>query len=765
MDELRKGIQELEQERDKIKQETDKLKQETDKIKQEVDKIKQERDEEREKSRKTTLEEYIAAIHNNVFSRFTVQSDPDFQSKGSIPAPTNKVCPTRLEPWSDFISKQRDALTQLHNTISTNDQVYESRLGLAAIGNMAGSRPIADEKSLESFVHSSVEYPVTIIINKLKDAQGVRDIFNLGGGIDFENHEHALSDTNPEVVAQAQSLEAAARNQPPQPLQTPSSARLRPDRICVYRSGQDSMNRSILYICEYKPPHKLTRLQLQFALRSMNVIETVVNRRTTPTEQVPEARFQYFADKLTASALTQTYNYMIQCGLEYSLLTTGEAIVFLKIDWQRPSTLYFHLADPSDEVRVHGRDGYYCTAVSQYLAFSLMVFGPPGAGTPIHTQEERLRAKDAAGHWCVDFTDTHRSIPTDDPASPPRIWSTTAYHPSIDKAVPRSPHLLRPSTLRQRPPQDVPDRHPPRNDTQDGSSECEECPYTPSPQVRSLRSDASHGASQRTRGSKRNPPSRPQTGGRENGDYCTQRCLLGLVNGTPLDERCPNAALHRRVEAGKHHPISHAEFVRLTYDQLETSLDDGVVPLYLEGARGVLFRITLLAYGYTFVGKGTIEVFIPTLQHEEAMYKHLEQNQGLDIPVYLGSVDLRSMNKIYYYDFRVYIVYIVLMSWGGVAIDSSVDMDKVRGCLRAIHNNGVAHRDVRRWNVLSDPRTDRVMVVDFERASLAELAQAVPNERPRDGSTHRPKSRDRAVVQHHMFAEDIENVEFMFSAT
>ncbi|KAI1411447.1 hypothetical protein F5Y13DRAFT_165727 [Hypoxylon sp. FL1857] len=489
------------------------------------------------------------------------------------------------------------------------------------------------------------------------------------------------------------------------------------------------MTRPILYICEYKPPHKLTRPQLRFALRPMNMIETVVNRRTVPTKQVPEARFQYFADKLTASALTQTCNYMIQCGLEYSLLTTGEAIVFLKVDWQRPSTLYFHLADPSDEVRVHERDGYYCTAVSQYLAFSLMVFGPPGAGTPIHTQEERLRAKAAADHWWVDFTDTHRSIPTNDLASPPRTWLTATYHPSIDKAVPRSPYRLR--------------------------------------------SGISHGASQRTpgsRGSKRNPPSRPQTGGRENEDYCTQRCLLGLVKGTPLDEWCPNAALHRRVEAGKHHPISHAEFVRLTYDQLKTSLDDGVVPLYLGGARGVLFRITLLAYGYTFVGKGTIEVFIPTLQREEAVYKHLKQNQGLDIPVYLGSVDLRSMNKIYYYDFRVYIVYIVLMSWGGVAIDSSVDMDKVRGCLRAIHNNGVAHRDVRRWNVLSDPRTGRVMVVDFERASLVKparhpLAQVVPNKRPGDGGRHEPKSRGRTVVQHDMFAEDIAETETMFSAT
>ncbi|KAI0380364.1 hypothetical protein F5Y04DRAFT_271383 [Hypomontagnella monticulosa] len=625
-----------------------------------------------------TLEEYIAGFHDIIFSKFAIQSNPDLQSKGSIPAPTDKICPRHLKQWSDFIPKQRHALANLYEIIPMNEQVYSPRAHLTGMGHIVGSRPIADEKSLESFMHGAVEYPVATIINKLKDMQGVTDKFNLGGGIDFENHPHALK--------------VAARNQPPQ---TPSNGRLRPDQIC--------------------PPHKLTRLQLQSALREMDMMETVVNRQTIPPTQKTEERFKYFADRLTASALTQTYNYMIQCGLEYGLLTTGEAIVFLKVD--------------CEEVKVHEKDGYHCTAVSQYLAFSLMVFGPPGAGTPIHTQDERADAKAGADRWCVDFTSTHRSIPPADSTPPSPTWSAKSYHPSIDKEVPRSPWP------RRRPLQDVLDRHLPRNDTRSESSEDDWCPDTPSLEPRTLRSGVSY----------------------------------GLVNGAPLDERCPNAALHRRAEAGKHHPISYDEFVQLMYNQLETSLDDGVKLLYLGGATGILFRIMLLVYGYTFVGKGTIEGFIPTLQRKEAMYKHLNQNQGLDIPVYLGSMDLRSMNKIYYYDFRVYVVYIVLMSWGGVAIDSSVDIDKVRGCLHAIHNNGVAHRDVRRWNVLSDPRTGQVMIVDFERASFVKLArpplaQVVCNKQPRDGGRHEPKSRGRTVVQHDMFAEDIAKVGVMFSA-
>ena len=43
---------------------------------------------------------------------------------------------------------------------------------------------------------------------------------------------------------------------------------------------------------------------------------------------------------------------MIEGGIEYGLLTMGEEIVFLKIDWADPTILYYHLAEPGpDEVR------------------------------------------------------------------------------------------------------------------------------------------------------------------------------------------------------------------------------------------------------------------------------------------------------------------------------------------------------------------------------------------------------------------------------
>ena len=64
----------------------------------------------------------------------------------------------------------------------------------------------------------------------------------------------------------------------------------------------------------------------------MNVYDEVVNRATVPAKGIDDAAdFQYWAERLTAAAVTQTFHYMIKSGLEYGYVTTGEAFVFLNI--------------------------------------------------------------------------------------------------------------------------------------------------------------------------------------------------------------------------------------------------------------------------------------------------------------------------------------------------------------------------------------------------------------------------------------------------
>lgn len=180
-------------------------------------------------------------------------------------------------------------------------------------------------------------------------------------------------------------------------------------------------------------------------------------------------------------------------------------------------------------------------------------------------------------------------------------------------------------------------------------------------------------------------------------------------------------------------------------EQLHESLDDGIEKLQIGGARGVLFKVTLLAYGYTFISKGTVKAFIKDLEHEAAVYERLRPIQGVRVPVFLGAIDLRPLGKVYYYDHRVYIVHMTFLSWGGYTLSSAeaktVSTQSLRESaicsVRAIHGQGVQHNDIRAPNMLFNQELHGVMLIDFERAKLLEMPRpallpAAPNKRARD---------------------------------
>lgn len=110
------------------------------------------------------------------------------------------------------------------------------------------------------------------------------------------------------------------------------------------------------------------------------------------------------------------------------------------------------------------------------------------------------------------------------------------------------------------------------------------------------------------------------------------------------------------------HSIDQLQFMGLLRDQLSRTLDDGISPLQRGGARSVLFKVTLLAYGYTFVSKGTVRAFVKHLEHEATVYKQLKPLQGTLVPVFLGSLDLRTIGRTYYFDHRVYVIHMTFLS-------------------------------------------------------------------------------------------------------
>lgn len=566
--------------------------------------------------RPTTLDEYLEECHNLVYSRFSV--GPDQTTTGSIHA-YEKFVPKALRRWTDFLGRQNEMMTAIYSSFPTDEPLFDHRAYLSTVGKKVA--PIADEKMLEAFLRTSVEDPVRCIMNELSKSDDFLKEMDIGRGIKFGNHLKAVAEYGFEVAKEHPQQPSASPPRLPSHsefdrLKTPDVVedppRLNADQICTYRYERgDAVQRSLLAISKYKPPHKLTINQLRVGLHDMDIFQDVVRqvKRKRPDD---EKDFQEDAERVTAAAVVQTYHYMIKAGLSYSLLTTGEAVVFLKIDWGQPETLYYHLAEPGAEVAEHSQYRS-CTAVAQYVAFHLLALRDyPKVQV---RQERRLEVARQLKRWSVSFRAAadgatgSDEAPSSSPAFIPKTYS------DADRTVrPRKSLRLNPGLATCKDPGTWPgNRSPEGSDDENGPRA-----QSPTPGKRpGTREPSSRKSRQHTGATGSNPQSGHAGRGtsRYSGksidepqpppvdlEYCTQRCLLSMVKARSADPHCPNVSLHTEGqgpdEEGKvKHAISHYEFQKLLSDQLAASLDDGIKPLNASGARGVMLKVTLLPHG------------------------------------------------------------------------------------------------------------------------------------------------------------------------
>ena len=146
-------------------------------------------------------------------------------------------------------------------------------------------------------------------------------------------------------------------------------------------------------------------------------------------------------------------------------------------------------------------------------------------------------------------------------------------------------------------------------------------------------------------------------------------------------------------------------------------MDNNCQPLGKQGARGALFKISLVSHGYTFVAKGSVEAFVIDLRHEGRAYDRLQSLQGSAIPVCLGNMDLE---KTYFLDVGVKIIHIMLMAWGGVSLyeqtppvpSALLEQEKQRS-MGDIRQLGIFHKDEWLANMLWNESQNRLMLIDF----------------------------------------------------
>ncbi|KAL8730482.1 MAG: hypothetical protein Q9166_004046 [cf. Caloplaca sp. 2 TL-2023] len=649
---------------------------------------------------KVPLPEFLQACHQHLHCPASIQPIKSFTTAGPLSVPKNRYRPDRLVPWDDFPDLTQNTLDQVQSHLQPLQNgpplhLFAPPFFTEQLGELC-VRPLANEMDVRKYENVTVELLVAAIIKELAQVPQARTKYHLADGVIFENEPSSVSATpqTPPSRTESASDESDFEEE---------KDRTRADQYCVRKQG---INNRLIQIVEYKAPHKLTTDTIRTGFRSM-VIEEVLLRQDIPPivhsndeaagkkrkrqvwkseeerTQATEERFQYDADCLVTAVAIQTFHYMIASGLSYSYIATGIAFIFLHINYDEPSTLQYHVSVPDQTIKdlpVH------LTAVGQVLAVCLLASTTDQQRQAVRIQVRKKLSKTP----CYSFDDVLNG-------STPSTVKSDSVHSEYHE---------------------TPRHKKKKHDDEDSDGGQSPTPRTT--RARNKEQQAERSTVQSNTSTSRGQKNQGGHGGPQS-QYCTQKCLLGLMRGNPLDPTCPNAPFHN--SNGSEHLVGATEFPKLVRDQLAGDLDEYCVPLGLSGARGFLFRVTLASHGYVFVAKGTTRRLRSRLLHEGKMYEHLKALQGTAIPVHLGNVNLVHR---YFLDWHP-IKHFLLLSWGGdnagydemstSQIGSRIELE-VERTWRQVWMANVDQGDYRGPNFLWNAEANRVMLIDFERAKF-----------------------------------------------
>jgi hypothetical protein len=699
-------------------------------------------DELRLQTQGTTLPEFLDACHEHLFLGLAIQKDKDSSTKGDPANADRKFRPNKIQEWRDFPEEQMIIWDKIMDTDFVAKRHFTPLLAIKESGKEVRERMLSSELDLGYFLRGTVESRVTSVVKQLFHDPRLRQTFHLNGDVTFENHANTLteskivSDMNslslaPEQPRRSERL-AAKQSDNAKPLASQPPRRDRPsrpraDQFCVYNRGVQEKVPATIF--EYKAAHKFSLAHIKAGLQDMELDRVV---RYQPDEK-PED----ICRRVVAAVITQLFSYMIQCGLEYGSICTGEASIYIRVPTHDPSTAYYYLSVPKEDVGdstgwtgdLDGDNRLHLTSLGQSLAFTLRALQTQPRDTGwISWARSQLQI------WEMKYDDlldeiSEKEIPFSD------------YKPS-----PQSRNdYCRMSPVRTRLKSAVnascyPSHGPLAPDHSDSGDEYD--PNTPSRRPKSSRFP-SQSISRPT------VPTTSQDSSYKgkSRQYCTQRCLRGLLTGGILDKNCPNALDHGMSR----HQLNRMTLIRLLDQQLSSDVltpnsQLGCESLHIHGTRGALFKVTLWSHGYTFVGKGVPVEFIECSKREASIYSRLTVIQGRSVPVVLGNLNLRQP---FSYDGIADMVRFIFMSFVGRTLAKQHEIDQnqliqqAEESLQTIHKLGVLHSDPIPGNMTWDEEGRRVMFIDFERAEVQErrppLEIISPNQKRKRDNTIRDK--------------------------
>lgn len=673
-------------------------------------------------TQQTTLPEFLDACHVHLFLGLSIQQDKDSSTKGDPANADRKLRPEKIREWTSFPAEQALVWEDLMDAEFVTERHFTPLVVLKEYGKETRQRMVSSELDLGYFERQTMESRVSSVVEQLHADPQLRQTFCLNGKITFENHGNTLTDDS-NLAADMDSLTITQNNpRRSQRLAAKSSSagqsaeqgmgvqraaqvrspRPRADQFCVYNNGPDE--KIPAFIVEYKVPHKVSLAHIKAGLQEMNLDEVLRFQEKEPPEDI--------CRRTIAAVITQAFSYMIQGGLEYGYVCTGEAFIFLRVPPEDPETVYYYLSVPEEDVgpttgwvdESSGENRLHLTAIGQVLAFTLRALRVPvrdvtwksWATSRLKTWEMvydvllgEIEEKDIPSSEFKPPTRSRKEYcrvspvktrsrsaaiascnPSRDSASASSDDSGDGYDPDTPSRQPQESRILRP------PPSSAPGRQGPQGSRSQGSSR----------------------------------------------QYCTQECLQGLVKGGDLDLKCPNVSDH----GVDRHRLNRKTLIRkldkqLSNDKLHPDSKLGCESLHVHGTRGALFKITLHSHGYTFVGKGVPVEFVQRARHEELVYSRLTPIQGTSVPIFLGGLPLR---RPFSYDGIAEMVHLMCMGYAGKTLvrqrglDPDQMLQQAANSLQAVHALGVLHSDPIPGNIVWDERNGRVMFIDFERSII-----------------------------------------------
>ncbi|KAL2810711.1 hypothetical protein BDW59DRAFT_168107 [Aspergillus cavernicola] len=356
-----------------------------------------------------TLFRLLDRCHVSLSQAIRVETDATLTTQGDATDPVNRLYPKRIVPWLNFPQLQEQVWEKFDRTAAfTSRPLFPSDTQIDYVVTNIRSSPIYSEASLRNFERDTVDNFVEKVVNALRDDEPLRHEFRIQGRVTFYDRANASENSLENSLEQMNLQDARTPQRPANTRHGRGRGRgrgaaqrqkrdgtlrrrnRRADQFCVHLVADE---RQIpVYAVEFKAPHKVTIPELVAGLHQMDLARDVIDQEGDT--------FEFYATRLVAAVITQIFSYMIDSGVRYGYICTGEAFVFLHIPKDDPTVVQYFLCIPNQDVQADDELRLHRTAIGQVLAFTLQTLA---AEAP--TQEWHDAADDKLTTWEVEYLD------------------------------------------------------------------------------------------------------------------------------------------------------------------------------------------------------------------------------------------------------------------------------------------------------------------------------------------------------------------------